>query len=78
MSGITIGLNNTTSGNRIRFESLSERLKNVNVDIIHRVRAEGSLKDVSNVAPETGNMGCFFQDELEQLKRLETSKQFWR
>ena len=72
------GLNTTSSSNRVRFSNLSQRLQRVNVDVIHRVHAHGSLNIHQSSAPSTGSLGCHFQDELEQCKSLDTSSQFKR
>eukprot|EP01032_Pedospumella_encystans_P036266 gene36266-41027_t len=61
--------------NRIRFEKLSERLQKVNIDILHKVNTVGALQTTEAV-PDSGELGCFFQDELEQAKKLETSRPF--
>jgi hypothetical protein len=75
MATITIGLNNTSGNNRIRFETLSERLQKVNIDILHQASTVGSLQ-TTQVAPDSGELGCFFLDEIEQCKKLETSRHF--
>jgi hypothetical protein len=77
MSTITIGVNvNGAAGsNRIRFEKLSERLQKVNIDILHKVTTVGALQTTETV-PDSGELGCFFQDELEQCKKLETSRHY--
>lgn len=75
MATITIGVNSTSGNNRIRFETLSERLQKVNIDILHQTSNVGSLQ-TTQVAPDSGELGCFLQDELEQSKKLETSRHF--
>lgn len=70
------GLNHTEGHNRFRFENLSERLQNVDVDIIHRAKQMGTL-GISSL-PETGETGCYFQDELENLKELYLTSTFKR
>ena len=76
MSVITIGLNNSESTNRIRFENLSQRLEKISVDILHKVRDDSVVLKANVNTPDSGSLGCFFQDELEQMKRLETSPHF--
>jgi hypothetical protein len=76
MSAITLGLNSTESSNRIRFENLSQRLQKVNVDILHKVHDNSTVLEANDKIPDTGRLGCYFQDELEQLKKLETSAHF--
>lgn len=76
MSAITLGLNNSEGTNRIRFENLSQRLQKINVDILHKVHDNSTVLQVNNNDPDSGSLGCFFQDELEQLKKLETSSHF--
>jgi hypothetical protein len=77
MSGVK-GLNTTDSANRVRFVNLSQRLSQVNVDVVHKVRAQGSLDLHHASAPSTGSLGCFFQDELENCKTLDTASHFKR
>ena len=72
------GLNSTEGSNRIRFENISSRLQNLNVDVVHRVRESGLLDINKSSLPETGQEGCFFQDELERCKELELSRNFKR
>ena len=76
MQGVK-GLNRTESSNTFKFEALSQRLQRINVDIIQRVHHTGSLDAVQNV-PDSGDKGCYFQDELERLKELEKTSQFKR
>lgn len=61
--------------NRIRFEKLSERLQKVNIDILHKVNTVGALQ-TTEAAPDSGELGCFFQDELDQCKKMETSRHY--
>ena len=77
MSG-TKGLNTTDSVNRVRFANLSQRLSRVNVDVVHRTRAQGSLDLHHSAVPTTGPFGCHFQDELELCKTLDTASHFKR
>ena len=66
-------------GNRLRFEKLASRLKRINVDVVHRVRAKGNVIDSwKDITPETGASGCHFQDELENCKDLYASSPFKR
>jgi len=74
----TKGLNTTDSKNRIRFETISERLQKINVDIVHKTDVSGSLNLVTSKTPETGSLGCYFQDELELYKTLDISSDFKR
>lgn len=67
------GLNHTNGQNRFRFENLSERLQLINIDIIHTTKN----KNLSNL-PDTGINGCYFQDELENLKDLTLTSPFKR
>ena len=70
---------NTSGGrNRLRFRSLSDRIHGVDIDVMHRVRSEGFLDTSLNKTPETGSSGCYFQDELERCKELETMTSFKR
>ena len=72
------GLNDTDSRNRLRFQNLAHRLKKINVDVVHRIRAQGSLDTLASATPDTGLKGCHFQDELERCKELHTSSAFNR
>jgi hypothetical protein len=63
--------------NRVRFENLSKRLQKVNVDILHK-KPESVYLMTKVVTPETGEYGCFLQDEVERLKTLDTSHSFKR
>ena len=74
----TTGLNDTESSNRLRFQKLAHRLKKINVDVVHRIRAHGSIDTWTSAAPDTGVRGCHFQDELERCKELYTSSTFKR
>ena len=66
------------ASNRFRFEKLPERLSRSNIDVVHRIRAIGSLDDTLSKTPDAGDKGCFFQDELERLKEIETCSAFKR
>lgn len=62
---------------KIRFESVSRRLNHVNVDIIHKKPDSYYLQ--SHVAiPEHGDNSCFFADELERIRTLDSSTSFKR
>lgn len=62
---------------RIRFETLSQRLQKINVDILHKSTNNFYLQSTV-VQPETGELGCFVFDELERLKTLDMSTFFKR
>ena len=79
MSTTVKGLNTSEGRNRIRFVNLSERLQQINVDVIHRVNQVGSLSNAgSDAIPEMGAKGCHFQDELERCKDLDLCAPFKR
>lgn len=62
---------------KIRFESVSKRLTHVNVDILHKKTDNYYLQ--SNVEkPEQGDNSCFFADELERIRTLDSSASFKR
>ena len=69
------GLNSTESKNRLRFQTISERLSRVNVDVVHKIRQTGALDEE---VPDTGTQGCFFQDELERCKDFDSTSYFKR
>lgn len=71
------GLNYTEGQNRFRFQRLSDKLQNIHVDVVHRVKQTGSL-DATVSVPDSGSQGCFFQDELENLKDLNLTSHFKR
>ena len=60
---------------RIRFENLSKRLQRINVDILHKKPESFSLQE-NITTPDTGEMGCFLLDELDQLKTIDISSSF--
>jgi U3 small nucleolar RNA-associated protein 20 len=64
------------SATPFRFEKLSQKLQKINVDIVHRVIAPGSMDLQLHAAPSTGEQGCFLQDELDQLRHLDTTTSF--
>lgn len=70
------GLNSTDGENRIRFEKLSEKLRRINVDVIHRVNTTNEGGFTEN--PITGEKGCFYQDHLQHWKPLEITAHFKR
>ena len=74
----SVGLNETDSGNRLRFQTLVSRLKKINVDVVHRIRAQGSIDPLNSCKPDSGEKGCHFQDELENCKELHNSSTFKR
>lgn len=74
LSVFEMNLNHTEGKNRIRFDTVSNRLQRINTDVVHRVKDHSNdIKD-----PDTGNLGCYFQDELIQCARLDTSRYFKR
>lgn len=70
-------VNQAGGKNRLRFENFSHRLRKLNADVVHRVHHESS-RSLSVDTPDSGSMGCFFQDELEQCKALDVSSTFKR
>jgi hypothetical protein len=60
---------------RIRFESLSKRLSKIDVDIVHKKTDSFSLRG-TQATPDSGEMGCFFLDEIERLRTLDTAPAF--
>lgn len=62
---------------KIRFETISRRLNNVNVDILHK-RTDNYYLQSHIDRPEHGDSSCFFADELERIKTLDSSKSFKR
>ncbi len=62
---------------RIRFETLSQRLQRINVDIHHKNPESFALRE-DVISPDGGELGCFLADELERLRTLDTSSNFKR
>jgi len=72
-------LNRYGGSNRIRFESFSQKLQRVDVDVVHRVRhANGGMDSSSMDTPFSGDHGSFFFDELERIKSLDSTANFRR
>ena len=71
-------LNTGNGRNRIRFQGVSKRIQEVDIDILHRVRPKGYLDSSIGNAPESGARGCFFQDELDRCNELESTRSFKR
>ena len=72
----TKGVNTSGGPNRLRFENLSRQLSKVNIDVVHRVHEDSALNTALHATPSTGQLGCHFQDELENCKERETSNRF--
>ena len=68
MERISVQLDSGES--RIRYQKLSRRSQQVDVDVVHSIRAVGALSENLSAIPSTGSKGCFFQDELERNKEL--------
>ena len=87
---ITVGVNLNAdregfSKNRIRFETLSERLQKINIDILHTTRQPLiTNSQIDRKAPgqtESGKaieLECHFQHELIRLRSIESSDRFGR
>lgn len=54
----------------LRFQTLSQRLRDIDIDVVHRVKSK------YDTDPETGELGCHFQDTLEKLRNLDLCKPF--
>ena len=85
MSSITIGVNRASrlvddarvTKKRIRFETVSQRLENINVDILHRTTS-ASITKASDLRTDGPIIECFFQHELNEYRKLEKSTKFLR
>lgn len=77
-TSVTLGVNTTESSNRIRFEKLSQRLQKIDVDIVHKAQRENLYLDNGTKLSSTQKFACYFQDELDQCSKLETSQHFRR
>lgn len=60
---------------RIKFETLSQRLNKINVDILHKNSSTYYLQSKQSL-PSTGELGCFLLDELNRLKTHDISAEF--
>jgi hypothetical protein len=74
----TIGLNNSGGENRLKFRKLSQRIEEIDIDIIHRVRPQGNLNTTLAPNPSNNEIGCYLQDELDRCRELDTSTNFRR
>ena len=72
------GLNSSGGENRIKYRKLRQRIDEVDIDVVHRVRQSGYLDPALAAAPSMGSRGCYFQDELERCNELESSTSFKR
>lgn len=71
------GLNTTGGSNRFKFQGKQARAKRVDVDVAHKVRADGFLDADKAPEPEVEG-GSFFQQELERSKELNVTPPFKR
>lgn len=71
------GLNTSGGTNRFKFEGKRARAKRVDVDVAHKVRADGFLDADKAQAPEAEG-GSFFQQELDRSKELNVTPPFKR
>ncbi|CAM9636019.1 unnamed protein product, partial [Laminaria digitata] len=69
---------NTSGGtNRFKFQGKQARARNVDVDVAHKVRAEGFL-DADKAQDPDVEGGSFFQQELDRSKELNVTPPFKR
>lgn len=71
------GLNTTGGSNRFKFQGKQARAKQVDVDVAHKVRADGFLDADKAQHPEVEG-GSFFQQELDRSKELNVTPPFKR
>lgn len=71
------GLNTSGGTNRFKFQGKHARAKRVDVDVAHKVRAEGFLDADKAQQPESEG-GSFFQQELDRSKELNVTPPFKR
>eukprot|EP01038_Epipyxis_sp_PR26KG_P008131 gene8131-11009_t len=76
MATVTIGLDKTSSKNRIRFETVAQRLQAINIDIVHKIRNNSQFRTTKEVTDIHGILPCYFQEELEELRKLDTTRHF--
>lgn len=70
-------LNISGGANRFKFEGKQARAKRVDVDVTHKVRAEGFLDADKAQEPDLDG-GSFFQQELDRCKELNVTSPFKR
>lgn len=71
------GLNTSGGTNRFKFQGKQARAKLVDVDVAHKVRAEGYLDADKAQEPDVEG-GSFFQQELDRSKELNVTPPFKR
>lgn len=71
------GLNTSGGTNRFKFQGKQARAKRVDVDVAHKVRAEGFL-DADKAQDPDVEGGSFFQQELDRSKELNVTPPFKR
>ena len=71
------GLNISGGTNRFKFQGKQARAKRVDVDVAHKVRAEGFL-DLDKAQNPDVEGGSFFQQELDRCKELNVTPPFKR
>lgn len=71
------GLNTTGGSNRFKFQGKQARARRIDVDVAHKVRAEGFLDADKAQDPEVEG-GSFFQQELDRSKELNVTPPFKR
>lgn len=71
------GLNTSGGSNRFKFQDKQSRAKLVDVDVTHKVRAEGFL-DADLAQEPYAEGGTFFQQELDRCKELNVTPPFKR
>ena len=69
------GLYTSGGTNRFKFQDKQARAKNVDVDVAHKVRAEGFL-DADKAQDPDVEGGSFFQQELDRSKELNVTPPF--
>lgn len=71
------GLNTSGGSNRFKFQGKQNRAKRVDVDVAHKVRADGFL-DADHAQEPDMEGGSFFQQELDRCKELNVTPPFKR
>ncbi|CAM9858263.1 unnamed protein product, partial [Choristocarpus tenellus] len=71
------GLNTSGGGNRFKYRGKRSRAKDIDVDVSHKVRADGYLDADAAQEPEFEG-GSFFQQELDRAKELNVTSPFKR
>ena len=81
MSSFTIGVNmkraddGGATKNTVRFETISQRLQRINVDILHKTE-QTFAPDLSASIEDGAIVDCYIRHELDKYRKLETTRHY--